>query len=669
MGKKKDIIHLERESVIPIIKHKLISTLSDHIEQKSDRDEFLKLCQRVEYTIRAWYLLHFEDLMTLYALFEPIYGAKKLKQHNLTPEEIDSCEQQFLTCLFQIMDKSNFKISTDEEIDVALSAEYRLNLPIVVDESKLDKKLFTDYFSKNPHENLPYFADKSEDKKRRVLLFFLEKKMGKKKDIIHLERESVIPIIKHKLISTLSDHIEQKSDRDEFLKLCQRVEYTIRAWYLLHFEDLMTLYALFEPIYGAKKLKQHNLTPEEIDSCEQQFLTCLFQIMDKSNFKISTDEEIDVALSAEYRLNLPIVVDESKLDKKLFTDYFSKNPHENLPYFADKFIVFRRGFGIDQMTAYFIKAKINTILWRMWKFFMRITGLKVCFKKSGTQHKKDPKPKPIQIHIEEDDSDLYVERIRIEKMNLSFSNLIGQVTIQEPTFQSIIVVYRRASSKKETERNIYVKHFRNIPMADMEIALPEKKNPGLTPMDWVKFIGSAAVGLVTVIGSLHVRKADIRVIFAILSSVVGYCVKTYFTFQSNLVSYQSLITQSVYDKQLDSGRGTLLHLCDDVIQQEELDLRCEDLIKQDFGEDCNFDVDDAVQKLEKLGIVTQDTAGNYACVDIKQANEIIGTTTEEVVLKARHGNISSRYSGLGGSSSSSSSRFSGLGVMSEFTHY
>lgn len=35
-----------------------------------------------------------------------------------------------------------------------------------------------------------------------------------------------------------------------------------------------------------------------------------------------------------------------------------------------------------------------------------------------------------------------------------------------------------------------------------------------------------------------------------------------------MVAYQSLITRSVYDKQLDSGRGTLLHLCDEVIQQE-----------------------------------------------------------------------------------------------------
>lgn len=40
------------------------------------------------------------------------------------------------------------------------------------------------------------------------------------------------------------------------------------------------------------------------------------------------------------------------------------------------------------------------------------------------------------------------------------------------------------------------------------------------------------------------------------------------SFQQNMAAYQNLITQSMYDKQLDSGRGTLLHLCDDVIQQE-----------------------------------------------------------------------------------------------------
>ncbi|CBI21265.3 unnamed protein product, partial [Vitis vinifera] len=255
----------------------------------------------------------------------------------------------------------------------------------------------------------------------------------------------------------------------------------------------------------------------------------------------------------------------------------------------------------------------------------------------------------------------YQVRGRILGVSQFVRNLAGKITIQEPTFDRIIVVYRRACTAAKPERGIYVKHFKNIPMADMEIVLPEKKNPGLTPMDWVKFIASAVVGLVAVVGSLDMPKADLWVIIAILSTLIGYCAKTYFTFQANMAAYQNLITQSMYDKQLDSGKGTLLHLCDDVIQQEvkeviisffilmeqgkatrqDLDSRCEELIKEEFGEDCNFDVDDAVQKLEKLGIVARDTIGRYYCVGLKHANDIIGTTTEELVLKAKQGSLTS----------------------------
>ncbi|CAK7325997.1 unnamed protein product [Dovyalis caffra] len=60
--------------------------------------------------------------------------------------------------------------------------------------------------------------------------------------------------------------------------------------------------------------------------------------MERSDFKISTDEEIDVALSGQYLLNLPIKVDESKLDKKHLKTYFVDHPHENLPDFADKLL-------------------------------------------------------------------------------------------------------------------------------------------------------------------------------------------------------------------------------------------------------------------------------------------------------------------------------------------
>ncbi|KAF6134009.1 hypothetical protein GIB67_038300 [Kingdonia uniflora] len=551
--------------------------------------------------------------------------------------------------------------------------------------------------------------------------------LAKEKDVIRLERESVIPIMKPKLIMTLANLIEHSSDRAEFLKLCKRVEYIIRSWYLLQFEDLMQLYSLFDPIHGAQKLAQQNLSSQEVDALEHKFLMHLFKVMDKSNFKLTTREEIEVAQSGQYLLNLPITVDESKLDKKLFTNYFQDHPHQNLPDFCDKYIIFRRGIGIDRTTDYFFMEKVDMMIGRLWAWFLKGTRLHYIFSRKKSAHSQNNPKKTDEITAEVEEDDLNVERIRIENMEIRFyshlriivfeensnrdlksmlgilsnvfisltstmptqpvlkdgwyrlglflglsfrvgldktpshiRNLCSKLTIQEPTFDRMIVVYRQASTKTKTERGIFVKHFRNIPMADMEIVLPEKKNPSLTPMDWVKFLISAVLGLVALAGSLEMPKADIWVIIAIFSGLIGYCAKIYLTFQANMEVYRNLITQSMYDKQLDSGRGTLLHLCDDVIQQEvkeviisffilmeqgkatrhDLDLQCEELIKEEFGENCNFDVDDAVQKLEELGIVARDTIGRYYCVSLKRANEIIGTTTEELVLKAKQGAMS-----------------------------
>nr|GEW84702.1 uncharacterized protein [Tanacetum cinerariifolium] len=475
------------------------------------------------------------------------------------------------------------------------------------------------------------------------------------REIIRLEREAVIPILKPRLIMTLANLIEHTADRGEFLKLCKRVEYTIRAWYLLQFEDLMQLYALFDPVYGAQKLAQQKLSPQEVDVLEQNFLNYMFKVLEKSNFKIATTEEIAVAQSGQYLLNLPISVDESKLDKSLLTRYFKEHPQENLPDFADKYIIFRRGIGIDRTTDYFIMEKIDMIIARIWSWIMRVTRLEKVFpKKSSPLIKKDI-TKEDEITDEELEDELYVERIRIENLELSLEKLANKITIQEPTFDRIIVVYRLAGTKTKKERGIYVKHLKQIPMADMEIVLPEKKNPSLTPMDWLKFLSTAIFGLAAVTGSIETPKADFWVIVAIVSTVVGYCAKVYFTFQANMETYQNLITQFMYDKQLDSGKGTLLHLCDDVIQQEvkeviisffilmeqgkatlkELDQKCEELLREEFGERCNFDVDDAVNKLEKLGIIAKDQIGRYYTTGLKRANEIIGTTTEELVLKAR----------------------------------
>lgn len=232
---------------------------------------------------------------------------------------------------------------------------------------------------------------------------------------------------------------------------CKRVEYTIRAWYLVKFEEMMQLHTLFDPVHGARKLEDRNLSQEEIDELEQKFLEYLFEMMNKSNFKIVTNEEVEVAVSGKYCLNLPIKVEETKLDSLLLRRFFAKHPHEHLPYFADQYIIFRRGFGMDQMTAYFVSWKIDTIISRIWQGFLRLTGLRRFFSRRRRLRymRNQPEGTASQDEEEEDDvdedgdeQDLFIERIRIQNMSLSIGNLFSKTTIQEPTFERMIILYR-----------------------------------------------------------------------------------------------------------------------------------------------------------------------------------------------------------------------------------
>lgn len=126
----------------------------------------------------------------------------------------------------------------------------------------------------------------------------------------------------------------------------------------------MQLYSLFYPIHRARELQQQNLSSEKVDVLQQNFLSYLFEVMNKSNFKITTDDEIHVALSGQYLLYLPIV--ESKLEKKLLKRYFEEHLHENLSDFADKYIIFRcivnrflEDFGALRSSRKVIDSAIN----------------------------------------------------------------------------------------------------------------------------------------------------------------------------------------------------------------------------------------------------------------------------------------------------------------------
>ena len=122
---------------------------------------------------------------------------------------------------------------------------------------------------------------------------------------------------------------------------------------------------------AGESLEDLECTSEQLQRREMRFLCLLFYVMDKSNFKMVSDAEAEVALAGEYLLSLPIAVDDSKvspspgciarvegggwgltwgrrwgqLDDTLMTRFFDKYPMEHKPTFSDK-VGRRRGADI-----------------------------------------------------------------------------------------------------------------------------------------------------------------------------------------------------------------------------------------------------------------------------------------------------------------------------------
>eukprot|EP00850_Spirogloea_muscicola_P010608 SM000063S19998 [mRNA] locus=s63:245444:250363:+ [translate_table: standard] len=487
-------------------------------------------------------------------------------------------------------------------------------------------------------------------------------------EVLRMSKETVIKTMKPRLIKTLADLIAREEERQAFLLLTSRIDSVVRAWFRQQFEEINQLYSLFDPADGPKNVKRQNLAAAQLDVFEQAFLKDLFQVLMKSNFKMLTDAEYKVAKEGQYLLSLDVDVDMNKLDGKLLSTYFENNPSQDLPFFAKKYVVFRRGVGIDRTTDLFLLEKVNMLLAAVWNGVLTTLrlkkgeppGNKVIELDSLAATKKTDAIVPdvtstvhAQGGVAQDQDEMFVERIRIQNMKLTLENFTAKHTIQEPTFDRMIVLYRTAvapSADPAEGRGIHIKHFRHVPMADMEIVLPEKKSPGLTPIDTIKLAVTALGGLTALFGSFEL-KLNFNVMLAVLGAVVGYLMKVYFTFATSIRIYQELIMKAVYDKQLDSGKGTLLHLCNDVVEQEvkevivayfvlmsqgsateaELDRRCEGLLEGEFNETCNFEVRDAITKLERLNIVSKDPSGVYVHHPLKQANDLIGVTTDEVV--------------------------------------
>jgi len=202
-----------------------------------------------------------------------------------------------------------------------------------------------------------------------------------------------------------------------------------------------------------------------------------------------------------------------------------------------------------------------------------------------------------------------------------------------------------------SDNGIFLKAYKDIPMADLEVTFPKSKLQ-LRPLDRVVISITLLLGIITLIYNLH---ADVSPIFALISigSFLGVAAKVYSDYSSAMNQYESLLLNLVNKKNTNNNIATITYLMDELKAQEwkeavlgyfflmrdgpqtkqSLDTISEKFLfdLQSFAVDkqkIDFEVEDSLEKLMDMELITvtpsREKSGIvYSAIPLKDASEVL----------------------------------------------
>jgi len=478
---------------------------------------------------------------------------------------------------------------------------------------------------------------------------------------IPIGHEHFIPVSKHRIRQCLLEHVTDPDDRRKFRDFCRIVEAIYHFQYHETQEELKRDFMLFHSVTGPEEVK--GLSAEEIESAEATFLGNFFKMMEKGNFTPLTQHDYDVADQEDFLFSLPVKINLDRLDDELLPRYFEKHPElleryfkGTLPEFARRMMIFRRGAGVETYRGFLILQKCDVLVDRYLARLFSLPGRMLHLLRG--KNVETPARETAEQELPETGNertvvfnDRYVERITPKHVTRSPLSLLARHTVQEPTFVQLVVLFRYATVKPRSkkrpappkDRSIYIKQFRDIPMADLEVVYPEKRL-SMKPVDLIKLGIMAAIGIGVVTVKFILNVAAVGPVFAIaaLATLACYGGKVIVGWRNSRNRYEYLVTHLLYHKNLDNDLGVVFYLMDSLEEQEfkeavlayyflwregpatmkELDRKCEQFIKDQFDVEVDFEVDDALDKLVAEKLVTE-SDGLYHPVSLLEACEIL----------------------------------------------
>ena len=391
------------------------------------------------------------------------------------------------------------------------------------------------------------------------------------------------------------------------------------------------------------------LTASSFEAASVDFVGEFCSLMADAEFTLLTQQEWELASAEDFLFSLPVNIDWESHDEALLRSFLSKNPvlASGLPQFSHKALVFKRGFGVAKANGLFITEKIEMLLSMLIKEpFLKLIG--------------HSKPMFVNIRASKKSSEQTEERnvSTVERLTLRrlmpnifalLRKLFSSLEIQEPTFKEVVLLYRMAKPRPGEAPGpsgagpLIVKSFTDVPMADLEMIFPEKKmTVRLSEMI------QNAVAIIIAVGTLvwafvtgEIWTPKVRTLLIACGGKLG---QSYSAINAAKMRYSGLMAKELIAKSANSQRGMLMHLLESMEDQEckemmlafiiltirgksmtlkEIDIECEQFLKNVFGVDVDFDIEGSMIKLLREGLVEQRAGVLYAATPLKTALAVL----------------------------------------------
>lgn len=371
------------------------------------------------------------------------------------------------------------------------------------------------------------------------------------------------------------------ANRDAFKGITEALALHYHLQFHQTLESLKDAYAPMNPDADTVAMYQPN--PEQLKQKEAALFETLTALLNKANFERITDEDLQRALSEESLFKIKLQID--------FDDF-------------EEILFFRRGESVREET---------------------LTSM-----------------------------------LGLRKQEVAFINYDRVVVIVKFKPQAYFDQQKRGDIFFQPGATI-VKFFRNIPRGDLEMLFPNSE-VRMKPIDKLMIGVPAAVGgvimLVTKLGTtlllsgaligfwlgmhndpIELNQTNLLALAAGFGTLGAFLWKQFSNFKNRKIRFMKTLADNLYFKNLDNNMGVfhrlidaaeeeeckeammayyVLFLADKAMTEPELDAEVERWFKKNLQYQLDFEIDDALEKLVKLGLVTKE-GEQYQAVTLADA--------------------------------------------------